>query len=360
VTPALFAIPGNLELPTGGYGYDRKLLALLGSAGVDVRHVTLPGAFPMPTAADLAATQRALQAAQAPGRAGPPAVLIIDGLAYGAMPATLIDAVPNPILALVHHPLCLEAGLAEARQAELRATETAALARAAHVVVTSPTTAATLAADFGVPPACITVAPPGTDPAPLATGTGAPLQMLAVGSVVARKDYTTLVRALAPLRRRDWRLTIVGPTDLDAAAHTALQAAIRETGLQDRIALTGPASAAEMARHYATADLMVSASLYEGYGMALAEALAHGLPIVCTTGGAAAATVPDAAAIKVAPADAPALTAALARVLGDADLRRSLRDAAWAAARTLTRWEDTARIVAGVVRAVARRREATS
>jgi glycosyltransferase involved in cell wall biosynthesis len=351
VTPALFAIPGDIHLPTGGYGYDRRLLALLGNAGVDVRHVPLPGTFPMPSADDLATTARALRVPRDGAGAG--TVLIVDGLAYGAMPHALIDAIPNPILALVHHPLCLEAGLAEARQAELRVLETAALARAAHVVATSPTTAATLAADFGVPPARITVAPPGTDPAPRAHGTRAPLQLLAVGSVVPRKAYATLVRALAPLQQRGWYLTIVGPTGLDAAELAALLAAIRDCGLQNRIALTGPASGDAVARHYAAADVLVSASLYEGYGMALTEALARGLPIVCTTGGAAAETVPDAAAIKVPPADTEALTGAIARLLDDAALRRRLGDAAWAAGQTLPRWEDTARIVAGAIRAIA-------
>jgi glycosyltransferase involved in cell wall biosynthesis len=178
------------------------------------------------------------------------------------------------------------------------------------------------------------------------------LQLLAVGSVVPRKAYPTLARALAPLRQRDWRLTIVGPTDLDAAAVSALLAAISDCRLHDRITLTGPASANEIARHYAAADVLVSASLYEGYGMALAEALARGLPIVCTTGGAAAETVPEAAAIKVPAADAEALTGAIARVLDDTGLRRRLGDAAWAAAQALPRWEDTARIVAGAIRAM--------
>lgn len=345
--PAVLAVPGDLDLPTGGYGYDRRVLALLGEFGVAAGHLALPGLFPRPAAADLAETARALQEVDSR------AVLMVDGLAYGAMPATLIDAVPNPILALVHHPLCLEAGLAEDHRAALCASETAALARARHVVVTSPTTAATLAADFGVPPGKITVALPGTDPAPRAPGTGVPLQLLAVGSVVPRKAYGTLVQALAHLRRGHWRLTIVGPTNLDAAALAALQTAIRATGLQDRIILTGSATAPEVAQHYAAADVLVSASLYEGYGMALAEALAHGVPIVCTTGGAAAATVPDAAALKVAPGDPLALSDAIARVLDDAALRRRMSEAAWAAGQALGRWEDTARLVAGAIRSIA-------
>ena len=351
MTGAVFAVPGNIDLPTGGYGYDRRVLALLGQWGVEVRHLALPGSFPGPTPEDLQATARLL------GEADRGEVLMIDGLAYGALPRALVDALRGPILALVHHPLCLEAGLGEDRRLALQATETAALARADHVVVTSVTTAATLAADFAVPPTRITVAPPGTDPAPRATGTGAPLQLLAVGSVVARKAHDVLVRALAPLRQRDWQLTICGATDLDAGAVHAVRAALHETGLADRVRLAGPASAQELAQLYAGADLLVSASLYEGYGMALAEALARGVPIVCTTGGAAARTVPDAAALKVPPGDTEALSQALATVLDDAVLRRRLGDAAWAAAASLPRWEDTARIVAGAIRDVASTRK---
>jgi glycosyltransferase involved in cell wall biosynthesis len=352
MTPAVLAIPGDLDLPTGGYAYDRRVLTLLAQFGVHVRHLALPGSFPFPTEADLAETAWALRAVD------PGSVLMIDGLAYGAMPAALIDALPGPVLALVHHPLCLEAGLDDAGRHALLASELAALARAAHVVVTSPTTAGTLAADFAVPPHKITVAVPGTDPAPRAQGTagrGGPLRLLSVGSVIPRKAYDTLVRALAPLQDRDWRLTIAGPADRDAGARGALEVALRDTGLGPRVALHGAATTRELADLYAAADLFVMASLYEGYGMVLAEALARGLPIVCTTGGAAAETVPDAAALKVAPGDERALGQAIGRVLDEEDLRRRLADAAWAAGQMLPRWEDTARIVAGAIQGIAPR-----
>jgi glycosyltransferase involved in cell wall biosynthesis len=348
MTEAAFAIPGDINLATGGYTYDRRVLALLPDNGIAVRHVVLPDSYPAPDVSALAETRRLLQ--DLPAKT----VILIDGLAYGAMPAELVASLANPIVALVHHPLCLEAGLSQARQEQLYALEKAALALARHIIVSSPTTLATLAANFAVPAGKITVAEPGTDPARRAhgtdRGTGKPIQLLAVGAVVPRKAYDVLVRALAQLADRDWQLTIVGPTDRSAQALADLRAAIGETGLGQRITLTGPAGPERLDKFYAAADAFLMPSLYEGYGMVLAEAMARGLPIVCTTGGAAAATVPDAAAIKVPPGDVAALSEAARRLLDDPSLRRRLSDAAWGAGQELPRWEATARIIAGVIR----------
>ncbi len=346
MTPAAFAIPGDITLATGGYAYDRRVLALLPTFGVDVHHLALPGSYPAPSAADLTETRRLLS--QVPAET----VIIADGLAYGAMPAELISSLSSPIVALVHHPLCLEAGLAKPRQDELYALEKAALAFARHVIVTSPTTAATLTADFAVPGERIIIAEPGTDPAERARGSGQPVMMLAVGSIVPRKAFDVLVRALACLKSRDWRIAIVGPTDRSAQALTALQATIEDTGLGPHIALTGAVGLEQLDRFYDASDLFVMPSLYEGYGMVLAEAMARGLPIVCTTGGAAAATVPDAAAIKVPPGDVQALGSAIRRVLDDPPLRQKMSDAAWVAGQKLPRWDDTARKIADVIRNV--------
>jgi glycosyltransferase involved in cell wall biosynthesis len=261
----------------------------------------------------------------------------------------LIERVRSPIIALVHHPLCLEAGLSESRQKHLRGLETAALALAKRVVVTSAATARTLHADFGVEAGKTTVAEPGTDPARRARGSAGSLQLLSVGSIVPRKAYDILVRALAPLRDRDWHLAIAGATDRSPEALAALHAAMRETGLQDRVRIAGAVTQARLADMYACADAFLLPSLYEGYGMVLAEAMARGLPIVCTTGGAVAETAPDAAAIKVPPGDERALTNAIRRVLDEPDLRRRLADASWTAGHKLPRWEDTARTIAGVI-----------
>lgn len=342
---AAFAVPGALGTPTGGYAYARAVLARLPAHGIAAAHLALPGSFPHPAETDLVETVRLLSGIPAE------AALLVDGLAYGAIPPAAIDALARPVVALCHHPLGLEAGLSPARAAALIATERAALARAARVVVTSPATAATLVADFGVPHARIVVAEPGTDPAPRAVGApaGAPTALLAMGAISPRKGFDLLVAALARLTDRDWRLTLVGPTDRDPATVAALRAQIAAAGLGARVTLTGTLDDAARDAAYAGADVFVSASLYEGYGMVLAEALARGLPLVASTGGAAADTVPDAAALKVPPGDVDALAAALATILDDAALRARLADAAWEAGRRLPGWDDaTARIAAAL------------
>ncbi len=345
---AVFAIPGDITLPTGGYAYDREVLARLPEAGIEVAHLALPGGYPDPSALDLARTSEQIAATPAD------AVLLIDGLAYGAMPAKLIGCFDRPVVALVHHPLCLEAGLSPSRADALRNLETASLALAGRVVVTSPMTGRTLAADFGVPAERISVAEPGTDIAPRARGgAGSRATLLAVGSIVPRKGYDVLVRALeidAAEHASDWDLKIVGAVDRSPPTLEALRGQITQGGLDGRIEIAGSKSREELDALYDGADIFVLASHYEGYGMVLAEALARGLPIVTTTGGAAAETVPDGAALKVSPGDPRALQQALRCLLDDVSLRKKIGDASWLAGQSLPRWSDTAAKIAAVIR----------
>ncbi len=346
-TRAAFLIPGDLSLPTGGYGYDRRILARLPAFGVDIMHVALPGSFPFPTADDLAATEAILAGLE------PDQVLLIDGLAYGAMGFDLVIRIRQPIVALCHHPLALEAGLDEIKRVQLQLSEHNALARARHVIVTSPMTARILREDFGVLDDRIMVAEPGTDRAARARGTNAPLHLLAVGSIVPRKGYDVLIRALTPLLDKPWTLSIVGPTR-DAALLAALESQIVAAGMQSRVRLLGARSETELDDIYASADIFVMPSLFEGYGMVLGEAMARGLPIVCTTGGAAAETAPNAAALKVPPGDAVCFGNAVNRLLDDASLRSTMADAAWAAGLMLPTWDDASKRIAAVLKAVAR------
>jgi len=348
VSEIVFAIPGDIDLPTGGYAYDRRLLTEWRVSGVAARRLALPGSFPSPGQHELSETRELLLSQP------DDAVLLVDGLAYGAFPADLTAALAGRVIALVHHPLAYETGTSPERAAVLKASETEALRQAVAIVVTSATTKRLLVAEFDVPAAKIAIAVPGVDATPRASGgvAGAPLSLLAVGALVPRKGYDILVTALAGLQDRPWRLTIVGAPDRSPDTARALRAQIAEAGLEDRIRLAGAVDDDALAQAYDAADLFVMPSLFEGYGMVLTEALARGLPILCTTGGAAAETAPDAAAMKVPPGDASALAKALAKLIDDRPARRTMADADWAAADTLPRWRETAAIIAELCRKV--------
>jgi glycosyltransferase involved in cell wall biosynthesis len=341
-------IPGDLATRTGGYLYDRRLARELGARGWRVEPVSLPANFPFPGRDDLASAAAAL--------AGVPAgaIVLVDGLALGAMPAVAAQASARlTLIGLVHHPLCLETGLTEAQAADLAASERAALATARAVIVTSPRTAASLVDLMDVPAERITVAVPGTDPAPLARrSTDGEVRLLCVGTVTARKGHRVLVEALSGVDG-PWELACAGALDRDAATAAALRADIRACGLGDRVHLLGELGESDLAELYSAADLFVSASFHEGYGMALAEALARGIPIVAAAGGAVAETVPPGAGLLVPPGDVAALRTALRRFMAEPSLAERLRAGSMAARAGLPTWQATADRVEQVLRAVA-------
>jgi len=276
---------------------------------------------------------------------------MLDGLAMGAMPEVVALASRRlRLIALVHHPLAEETGLSAERAAALRISERRALASVRHVVVTSGYTAG-LVTGLGVELERISVVEPGTDPAPLARGSvGSTLNLLCVASLTHRKGHAVLLDALAQLKDRDWQLTCVGSLRQSPATVAALRERIAVLDLEGGVTLSGEVTDAALAGFYDSADLFVLATRFEGYGMALAEALARGLPVVSTRTGAVTETVPDGAGFLVPPNDPEALATALADVMDDPGLRQRLSEGAGAARSHLPSWDDAAQRMAGILR----------
>ena len=347
----IFAYPGDLATSTGGYIYDRQILQALEPLGWQVQLLSLGEGFPFPTSATVAEARQRLLALPA----GLPVVM--DGLALGVLPEVVGElALRNPVVAMIHHPLAFEAGLSAEHASALKKSETDALGHVTHVIVNSPRTERDLVQSFGVAPERIDVVLPGTARASFARGRGAgsdanadPLRLLAVGAIIPRKGFDILMAALHPLAALAWTLSIAGDATRDAVAPAQLRQDIIRFGFQDRVHILGAIDEQHLESLYQQADIFVLASLFEGYGMAYAEALARGLPVIGTTGGAIPETVPEGAGLLVPPGDVSSLTDALSTLIQDAPYRARLSQGARQAAARQPTWADSARVFSQVL-----------
>ena len=344
---AAFAIPGDLDSTTGGYIYDRRVIAGLRALGREMHHLPLGASFPDPTRADTAHAARQLAAVP------PDRPVIIDGLALGALDPGALRGMAAPMVAMIHHPLALETGLSHARRDHLFRTEKANLARAAHVLVPSPRTAEAVMAEYGVAPDRVTIARPGTDRPKGHHRPADPPLILSVGIQVPRKGHDILLRALARLTDRPWHAAIVG-TAQDPSCAARLRTLRDDLGLGHRVRFTGRIADAALARLYSEARFFALATRHEGYGIVFDEAMAHGLPIVSCRVGAVPDTVAPGAGLLVPPDDAEAFAQALAQVLGARDPRAAMAAASAASGRRLPGWDSTARVIDAVLTRVCR------
>jgi glycosyltransferase involved in cell wall biosynthesis len=336
----IFAIPGDLNTPTGGYRYDKRVIEELPALGWRVKHLQLSSEFPSPSEQTLGETAKIFSGI------APDALVMVDGLALGAIPLATLSSLKAQLVALCHHPLAFETGLATDRIDYLHRTEREALSRAKATIATSRSTAALLAREFGVDESDLTVAEPGTEPSARAKGDSTPPRLLSVGAITRRKGHDTLAKALSRIRDLEWEWRIAGSTDRDSIALQTLEREIAEGKIAERTKLLGAPDDAGLEKEYSSASLFVLPSHFEGYGMAFTEALARGLPVVAGSGGALVETVPRDAGVFVTPGNYGELALTLRRLLTSPAEISKRADAAWEYAKQLPRWSDTARLIA--------------
>ena len=345
-------VPGDPDQRTGGYLYDARIVAELRALGWRVAVIGLAGRFPDPDPAARQSLYEALGAAAAASR------VVIDGLALGGLPEVAAEHGERlDITALVHHPLADETGLDPAARDRFLRLERQALANCRRVIVTSEFTARRLV-DLGLLDDAATVIEPGVDPAELAGPVAARLagdssptteRLLCVASLTPRKAQDILIKALARLPERSWQCVLAGSAERDPGFAERVHQLIETTGLTDRIDRGGELDTAALAGQYRQASVCVLPSHYEGYGMVVTEALARGLPLITTHGGALAETVPAACSLQVSPGDVDLLTDALRRWLDDPELRVRLTRAAAEARRQLPDWPQAGRAFAAAL-----------
>ncbi len=339
----IFVFPGELATLTGGYAYDRRIVKGLQSLGWHIQSISLGEGYPFPSRKQLDKAADLLLSLEL----GVP--MVVDGLALGALPdlAGLL-AKRHPIIGLVHHPLAFESGLRSDQVTFLQDSEKKSLLHVKKVIANSPKTARDLTDFYGVPSQRVAVILPGTDRPKNAQNhltkaaqSSRPVQLLSVGSVIPRKAFHILVEALRSLQSLSWTLTIAGDVTRDANTFAHLQEVIGRYWLADRIHVLGAISDVALQQLYAQSDVFVLPSLYEGYGMVFAEAMANGLPIISTTGGAITETVPKQAGVLVEPGNVASLRDAIQWLIEDEAYRWQLAQGAKSAAEKQPSWEES-------------------
>jgi glycosyltransferase involved in cell wall biosynthesis len=336
--------------PSGGNTYDRRVCQGLAALGWTVHEHAVPGAWPLPGEAALAAL------AQAVGRIPDGAVVVLDGLIASTAPEVLVPHARRlRQVVLVHMPLGHRPPAGEART--VRAREREVLAAATAVLTTSEWGRRRLGELYALPAERVRVSEPGVDAARLASGTAAGGSLLCVAAVTPGKGHDVLIDALAMAADLSWRCTCVGNLVRDPAFADDVRRRARDGGLDDRVRFPGPCTGQELDRAYAGADLLVLASHAESYGMVVTEALSRGLPVIATDVGGASEALGHGEhrarpGMLVPPGDPAGLCAALRAWLEDAELRDRLRRVARERRSKLRPWGATASAVANVLAGV--------
>jgi hypothetical protein len=327
------------DRPSGGNGYDRRLVAEFLALGWQVGEVSV--GFPV-VPAQVAAVLDELPDGT---------VVVVDGLIAGWSPEVLRAAARRlRMVPLLHMASATEDGGPDPWFG-------AFLASSAAVVTTSRWTAGRLAEWYPGLRGSVAVAIPGADRADAAEpGDGSAL--LCVAAVAPHKGLHVLVAALAELIDLPWQCTMVGPLDRDPGYVAEIRMSIGTAGLAERCELVGTRTGDELEKTLASADVLVHPTLAESYGMVVTEALAHGIPVIGSdVGGMSEALghLPDGGrpGILVPPDDPAALANALRDWLIDPALRGRLTRAALDRRQSLPTWAATAEIVADTLRRVA-------
>jgi glycosyltransferase involved in cell wall biosynthesis len=281
--------------------------------------------------------------------------VVIDNqtLAYGLLD---IERAGLPLVEVIHHPIRRDLEFALADEPRwghrvllrqwygfLKMQERVA-PRLKQVIVVSEASKRDVARYLGVDPSRCVAAPLGVDQEvfyPRPFGERLTQRLVTTASAdTPLKGLPVLLEAYARLVTLwpELELVVVGRLREGRTAEM-----LERLDLKARVRFVHDLSRDEMAELFGRATICVTPSLYEGFGLPAAEAMACGAPVVVTDGGALPEVVGDAGVVVPA-GDAAALEAAIASLLDDPGRRRALGDAAAARARTHFNWDRVADI----------------
>lgn len=282
-----------------------------------------------------------------------------QGLFYGL---SGISKSGFPLVATIHHPITVDRGmeLEEAtsflKKMKVRRwysflnMQRRVVGKIPYIITVSNASRDDIGNDFKIPPERFRVIPNGinTDNFYPLEGVKRSNNLIIVtnSADTPLKGLRYLLMAVAQIRKiRDIRLVVIGKPKKDGT----VERLVEELSLGDAVHFTGMIAAEEFPRYYAEATMAVVPSLYEGFGMPVGEAMACGVPVISTTGGALPEVVGDAG-ILVPPGDAAALREAIILLLDNPELRRKLGDAGLSRVNASLTWRHAAEKTVAVYR----------
>ena len=279
-------------------------------------------------------------------------------LGYGLLG---LERIGFPLVTTIHHPITVdrELDLAAADGLKRRLSvrrwygftrmQRRVAQRLESVLTVSQSSGREITEHLGVRPERVHVVPIGADVrlwSPDAAVPVVPGRIVTTSSAdVPLKGLIHLVEALAKVRtEREAHLVVVGRRREDGPVAEA----IRRLGLERVVEFRGGIDDAAFVDLVRSAEVACVPSLYEGFSLPAAEAMATGTPLVATTGGA----IPEVAGpdgetcLAVPPGDPGALAGALGRLLDDPELRRRIGTAGRERVLTRFTWERAAELTA--------------
>jgi|YNPNPStandDraft_1061719.scaffolds.fasta_scaffold11795_1 glycosyltransferase involved in cell wall biosynthesis len=282
-----------------------------------------------------------------------------QSLSYGILG---IQRLGVPVVATIHHPVTVD------RDAEIQSAgvwwkrlkvrrwysfvpmQARVSRRLSRIITVSETSKKDISSAFRIPPERFRVVPNGIDTEvfrPLPDIQREPNRLIVTNSAdMPLKGMRFLLEAVAALAaRRPVRLTVIGTPKKDGE----IEKLVRDLNLGEIVTFTGRIEEREIPVYYARSTLAVVPSLYEGFGLPAAEAMACGIPVVSTTGGALPEVVGDAGEL-VPPGDSAALAGAIASLLDNPARRLALGKAGYDRIQKFYTWRRAAEKVAEVYR----------
>jgi glycosyltransferase involved in cell wall biosynthesis len=314
-----FLCPGDINSLTGSHIFTKRFAEGLKKNGHQITIHQLSNDFPFPSDKSLQTVQTILSLIPESD------TIIFDNLISSSISALLKEcAHRNHLICLFHLPLSIYPGFSVYQREMLAFSESESLGFIHHILAVGPFVEKFLLQQ-GIDKKKIILTFPGVEDCPQKKiYQPKPYRLLSVANLIRSKGHVTLVKALSALNNINWILDCYGDLDLDRQYLADLQALIRRNNLQNKIFIHGTISGKALSDAYLSADLFIHPSEFETYGIALTEALAHGIPVIASTGGGTLSTVPASMGKFFKPDDVYGLETILEVVFENTEIYKKL------------------------------------